>query len=120
MKEKTPTKMKMSLAHCNPQEWPLVPRLCVRKASSREQEEAVSNAIEAVLRKVLEAIREHELDELGYKYSSTFVAESVLRVYTLANIRCDRLRRGMKKQADYLWEELIVPSVSTSLLNTAG
>lgn len=85
-REKIHRQTKISLSHGNPQVWP---RLCVRKASSRGQEEAVSNAIETVLRKVMGAIGEHELDELGYNYSSTFVAESVLRVYTITNIRCE-------------------------------
>jgi len=94
------------------QEWPRL--CCVRKASSREQEEAVSNAIEAVLRKVMDAIRELEVDGLSYSYSSTFVAESVLRVYTITNIRCE-LRH--KKASRYYLSESIVHSISTSLLS---
>lgn len=61
----------------------------------------------------MDAIREHELDELGYNYSATSVAESVLRVYTITNIRCEL--RDKKASRCYLPAESIVHSISTSL-----
>lgn len=53
----------------------------------RDQEEAVSEAVEAVVAGALDFIRDHELKEIVHDHTAAVVTDDITRIYATVDIR---------------------------------
>lgn len=57
------------------------------KQAKREQEEAVSEAIEAVLAGAVGSIRHHQLEEIIHDHTAAIVTDDIAQIYATVDIR---------------------------------